>query len=561
MASALINPSSFPGTLSSLIIPAGTTITAQTHPFAAHVWGNTNLVTSCGSVVPINLPGLQAGAQELVGEWANIKGPGKFEGNFFRPPFLDNLSRRTNTHFDKVQCYWAITSLMIYLSGLGFDMTKVMGKLKPIIANVNTVADINAWFNPTVGDLTFGEALRSLFGRWALASDNDIVRHEMGHAILFCINAALTEWYAGDGGAIHEGFGDAVAALFTNDPEVSEDFPANTGREYGTKMGLRTVANDLKIGDVDREVHDLGQVYGGFWWGVRTALQPILGGYGRTAADIVMAFAVEHGIHYATNRPGPKDFIDAVIVGAKTYLEGTGKYQGDLEKMKTIITQEGAKRGMLADDIPQKGNRREISNDLLKLLLSSEPFTFPLIPALSAKGTFSGRDFHQQYLVLDLPGGREFVRMLGSGIIVFTDANGEQRSYSDSDVRHDVKVDTEIRVRRETAQIIAIRKALSELKKATRTIEELDRKTVSSEEEEQAKAKELDRATIDKKIAELTYEEAKAAKDAGVQSELVLLPNNTALSEPLYHRVQFGPSKFYVNAKTGHVEVRRMPMW
>ncbi len=195
------------------------------------------------------------------------KGAHAVKRKFHADPFHGRASENDEGHlqnlvttdgFDQVQAYYAFSSLMTYMGTLGYDMAKI-ANVFPILINVNAVDDVNAWYNPSAVDLTFGTGRRSSVGEWHLASDHEIVEHEGGHLAFDRIIPALSQWYSGDGGAIHEGFGDGIAALKRNDPELSEDFPPNIGRAYGTMLGLRTVAHSLKYNDVSSEVHDKGR--------------------------------------------------------------------------------------------------------------------------------------------------------------------------------------------------------------------------------------------------------------------------------------------------------------
>lgn len=518
------------------------------------MWTGENLVSSFGRPRIVSLPGLPAAARELHGEWARIVGQTKLDGNFLRPPFGDPTSLITNDGFDQVQTYWALTGLALYLQNLGFNMTAILGGRKPIVANVNSVKDLNAWFDPSTGELTFGTAS----DKWHLASDHDITQHEGGHLIFDCIIPSLTSWHAGDGGAIHEGFGDCTAALFRNDPHLSEDFPPAMGWEYGTDKGLRDVTNALRYGDTTDEVHDRGQVYGAYWWSVRLALQNFLGGDPRTAASLVHAIMMEHGSHYSTNKPGPKDFLNAAIAGALTYLGANTQYRLDPENVRKIMTDEAGRRGMLDAAIPQFGTTQPLSIDLARTLLAmTSPVAF--MPVTVTRGTFGGRNFLQQIILAN----GKYVTLLGSGLIVFTNRDGEPHSFSASDVRRDIRFDPTINFSPQVAFGYANQAAQEELRASEREIEELSGPAAAAPADEHGRNTEIDNAQMRRRLAEIAVQAAARTTDPVRIATLVLMPEGYTdhPQEDLYWRFRFGPSEFFVNARSGQVAIKRMPMW
>ena len=527
-------------------------------PFAAYVWDKENAVTSFGHVRQVSLQGLSPGAKSLDGEWVNVNGQTRLRGNFLRAPYADKTTRLTSDPFDQVQCYYSLTSLILYLKdNLGFDMAKIISSIKPISAHVNAARDVNAWFDPRTGHLTFGTGDESRFGAWHLAEDADIVRHECGHAILHCMNPELSSWYAGDGGAIHEGFADAIASFYENNSVISEDFPPNTGEEYGTDRGLRDVDNEFKYSEMDSEVHSLGQVYSGFWWGVRKALEPILGD-GREAADLAMSILMSHGTHYATNRPGPKDFLDAALAGARLYLEGSGR-DLDYKKVARVMTDEAKRRGFMDEAVKMRGKRQRFSAELGRLLTET-PAPFAFVRENSIENPSGMRDYFQQFLVLKK---RHFVRMLGSGLIVFKDGSGVTRSFSASDIRRSVDVDPTINFGRPNALKNIRFAAKSNLDESERKLEDLDRQGLWSGGEKERKEK-ITRAEALRRLDEIAYEEA-VGHDDHRTAHLVLMPEgfdgSTSGRQDLFWALRFGLTNFYVNAKSGTVAVKKIAMW
>jgi len=113
----------------------------------------------------------------------------------------------------------------------------------------------------------------------------DIVAHEAGHAYL---DALKPGWwgYQGQTGALHESFGDLTAILLmlsqldvcdtiiaeTKGDLHSESFFNNLADEFGVALGyprgLRNADNELKLSEVDDEVHELSQVFTGAFYDI-----------------------------------------------------------------------------------------------------------------------------------------------------------------------------------------------------------------------------------------------------------------------------------------------------
>jgi len=521
-------------------------------PFAARIWTEENRIASLGQSRIVSLPGLSKGARELHGKWAKVSGLEKFDGVFLRDVYADESSTLTTDHHDQIQAYWAITSLLTHLESLGFDMARILGDWKPVVADVNENDRFNANFYKLERRLVFGTGERSKSGAWHLAEDHDIVRHELGHLIFHCIIPTFVRGSSGDSYIIHESIGDGMAAFIRNDPEISESYLAGIGSEYGPDMGLRNLDNEFKYDENGRgDVHLLSRFLGGFWWSVRKALEPMMGD-ARAAADLTLAILTEHGAHYATNKPGQKDLLDAAIVGARTYLEGSGKFDVGSKQVASIMRAEAKKRGMTGRGIKMRGKRLRASSKLTDVFLQlSDHNTF--VRRASTRGTFGGRDFLQQYYVLD---NRELATMLGSGLILFLDQSGNVHSYSASDVRFDIKVDKTIRVGRRSAVKRIRTEAEKQLGESELRLRNPGCMKLHSEDDERLQMIDIARAEIRRQAAELALGEVKERGDPDI-GERVIMPEGfggkSTGREHLYWKYEFGPATFYVDAKTGEV--------
>jgi len=503
---------------------------------------------------------LPQGSQELSSDMVHVlypKGLKGMNGNFDRNPFVSENKPVTTKPFDAVQVYYTIADQIHYLQKLGFDMKKILADRLPVVAKPDSVDALNAWFDPRAKDLTFGNGKGSKFDVWHLASDHDIVRHELGHFILDAIFHGLIAAYSGDGGAIHEGYGDANDILRVNDPQVSEDFPFYIGRSYGPNKGLRIYDNakPFKYSERSSEVHDRGQVYAGFWWAVRVALKDVLGLDARSAADLALGFLTNHGAHYTTSRPSPVDFIDAAIAGAYAYLKGSDRFKGvNPDKVKAEMVKAATIRELLKPgQNPVSPHRNtDLSGYYHMLGNTVDPFAFVI--SKKTTGTVGGGMMHmQQYLSLN-GGYKHLVRMLGSGLIVFLGEDENPVAYSAKDVRTDVQLNPDITVKRGKALKLAKKEVKAQLDKSEQNLDNSSK----------AHNGMVDWHQIRRYADNLAYQTAKKVNDPE-SLELIVPPDGHGTSgadkHDLWWRADFGFTTVYVNARTGKTVVDKMPMW
>lgn len=113
------------------------------------------------------------------------------------------------------------------------------------------------------------------------AQSGDIVSHEAGHSILDVFRPDYFEEGSVETGGLHEGFGDLTALFVTASqkklcdrvmretggdlhkksflPSMAEEF----GAALGDKSGLRHLDKDVRIDQVEAEVHDISRVFSG----------------------------------------------------------------------------------------------------------------------------------------------------------------------------------------------------------------------------------------------------------------------------------------------------------
>ena len=123
----------------------------------------------------------------------------------------------------------------------------------PITANVNHSKHCNAyWDGETINFFTAGEYDGKTCANTGMIAD--VVYHEWGHG--------LDDNTGGiEDGALSEGFGDALAALFTDDAKVGIDFMPLTHKSVRDLETFKKFPEDV----VD-EVHADGLIFGGAMW-------------------------------------------------------------------------------------------------------------------------------------------------------------------------------------------------------------------------------------------------------------------------------------------------------
>jgi hypothetical protein len=561
--------------------------------YDAIIWRDENRVSSDSEYIGSKLVGLPSNARELSGKWAKVdggkKGEHKLRGDFTHNPFDNPESTVTNVRFDQVQLYSSLTSLALYLQNAGLDVETIItgSKNGRIVAHANKVDDLNAWYSPQTQEQTYGTG----DGKWHIASDNDVTRHESGHFVLDQLAPGLVGWYSKDGGAIHEGFADSMSALIQDDPEVSEDFPPAIGKPASKTSGLRTVANDLTMTDVSSEVHDRGQVYGGFIWSIKEWMGKefektlkISGGgidprtarneASKQAAQQTMRLMVNHGSALATGSPEAVDFVRAMLVGAEALYkadQGIGVYDPSthisksvkLTAIKQAIISEAIKRKMIkgADDLNKKGARIKrsplnLSGIIAKQTKKDSRIHFARKPLHTSKGIGVTREFYQQFT--ETPGGL-IAEVVGSGFFVYRNASGAITGYSDRDVTKPRLSSPGIMqlmtpTRGPDVALAAVKKrAKAEYSKALQRLKLT--KGGMPLRPNMTKLQDLKKAQIRHRIAAEAAQKISTLKTK--DAKLIVLPRH----KDVHYEFKMGLSLYYVNARTGKVTIKDDVMW
>jgi len=185
---------------------------------------------------------------------------------------------RADDGFEQVMAYYSITSAEEYIHRLGFR--DVNNEPQDFITTGFT--DDNSYYDGSVDAITFGT------GGVDDAEDNEVIWHELGHAIQ---DDQVPGFGASDeAGAIGEGFGDywAVTMSQATSPDTATtpwacvmDWDATSYTSDEPHCLRRTDGPKIYPDDLDGEVHDDGEIWSHALWDVNRTL-------GRRAANRVI---------------------------------------------------------------------------------------------------------------------------------------------------------------------------------------------------------------------------------------------------------------------------------
>lgn len=519
---------------------------------AISVWARENLVSSNGEIISAELLDfLKEDYKTIRGKYFEVDGSlleSVFQCGVFQP------GRKVTTDcFDKGVLYNALSSFQNYAFGLGYNIPQILqsgNKGKPLVvrAHANAVSDLNAWYNPQGKDLTFGTYGDMAKGqdRWHLASDSDVSTHEFGHLLLDHINPMLVKSWTGEGRAIHEGFSDALAALYFNDPEMSEDFAVAMGRQPSPTDGLRNVDNNDVIDDKHTEEHDRGKVYGGFFWSIKKALTDPNGPFKlpeRVASDLTLRILLEHGSHYQTSKPKTEDFVQAVYLAIES-LKRSDTLPVDAAQLQMVVQMEAARRKLIKQpaDIFNRDGIFYTMKEAGRYAGTGSRFEL-----IQGQENLDGRQeiYQQQYMTsrgepLDVIGGALFLQKDQLGLDMFVSVK-DVRPLNKGDIDETIKIsaseaidaifpDVHDRFYRSRAEMMAIS---SGKYGRTKTIDDFADAQFENRVAEEA----MKRLSV------------KSFASSNENVRLVIIPN----SNDLHYEVKVGMGTYYVNAKTKSV--------
>jgi len=234
---------------------------------------NANTPELAAAYRKVTLTKLDNGKTTLQGAYANNLSEGAVTSS--RRVFVYD---RSQDGFEQVMAYYSITSAEEYIHRLGF--TDVNNEPQDFITTGFT--DDNSYYDGSVDAITFGT------GGVDDAEDNEVIWHELGHAIQDDQVPGFGE--SEEAGAIGEGFGDywAVTMSQATSPDTAitpwacvMDWDSTSYTSDTPHCLRRTDGPKVYPGDLDGEVHDDGEIWSHALWDVNGAL-------GRRAANRVI---------------------------------------------------------------------------------------------------------------------------------------------------------------------------------------------------------------------------------------------------------------------------------
>jgi len=227
----------------------------------------------------------------------------------------------SDRRFDEVQAYAHTQAQLDWFLGLGFQWygpqpVQIKLHVKPAGLSNNALfipGNVDSGTLPSINiDDGDGITLQNL------ATDADVVSHELGHHIVF----KTLHSTAGESLVLHEGMADFFAFARTGDPCLGESIcPAGSGACIVPGQCLRTAENALVYNDQDWQTwekrygklgHLHGQIVSGLLWDLRKD--------GLMTPDDVTHLAVKT-ISYFKEDSGLRDFLLAVLTADKDLFQ------------------------------------------------------------------------------------------------------------------------------------------------------------------------------------------------------------------------------------------------
>ncbi|MBT3784680.1 hypothetical protein HOF92_06860, partial [bacterium] len=240
------------------------------------------------------------------------------------------LFRPESTHYHEVMVYFHITEMRDYLKSIGVSLNT-----KPTTATVHYNDDDNSFYSPARKELFFGD------GGVPDSADADIILHEFGHAIVDQLSGLEGGW-GSQGSAMHEGYGDYVAASFFGSPDIGEwDSSA-----YSEDGFLRTLKNQKKFPeDLTHQGHEDGEIWGGVLWDLYKELDKEISDH-----------LVYHSLRFLPQDANFRDGLVAILSADETLYKG---------KYRKVALKVFENRGITIEDTEEEEEvQQERFNDL-----------------------------------------------------------------------------------------------------------------------------------------------------------------------------------------------------
>ncbi len=201
----------------------------------------------------------------------DLDGSGFLDGPYVSTTLTENRANeptlmfnylRDDPRFEEVMVYYHVDAVGRYLKGLGFDFVDNW----QVPVNVHVGMTRAGFYDNSDGSIGFGDAGVDV------AEDAEVIVHEYGHAIL---DRQVPNINKGEGGAIHEGFSDFIAASFFS--AVSDGFSDSIVFEWAgsddPEVSTRPVNGNKRYPeDIVGQPHADGQIWSAALWEIFEAI-------------------------------------------------------------------------------------------------------------------------------------------------------------------------------------------------------------------------------------------------------------------------------------------------
>lgn len=244
----------------------------------------------------VSLPNL-SGSGLLAGSWVEVFNTDAPRAN--EPTLVyDYAPTILNGHFQEVNVYYHINYWQDYMQSLGI----LNARARVTNCYAHQGEDDNSDYSPSQDRIRYGD------GGVDDSDDGEIVVHEYGHAIHNDIVPGFV--YAGESGAISEGFGDYLGAALGNNALVGEW--DGTSYNPGPPPFLRrTDTTKHYPEDIVGQVHSDGEIISAAWWDLRNLVGGAIGDQ-----------LVIEGMFYTGTTATFQDYADGVVAADQALFGG-----------------------------------------------------------------------------------------------------------------------------------------------------------------------------------------------------------------------------------------------
>ncbi len=251
-----------------------------------------------GVTDPVTLTNLD-GSGLLVGPWVEVFNSAAPRAD---EPTLTYVYTPTivEGHFQEVNVYFHINEFQEYFQNV-LGIPNARNRVTDCYAHQGS--DDNSDYSPSQDRIRYGD------GGVDDSDDGEIVLHEYGHAVHNDIIPGFV--YAGESGAISEGFGDYFGATYGNNALVGE-WDATSYNPGPPPFLRRTDTTKHYPEDIVNQVHSDGEIISAAWWDFRNLVG------GQVADQIII-----EGMFYTGINATFQDYADGMVAADQALYGGS----------------------------------------------------------------------------------------------------------------------------------------------------------------------------------------------------------------------------------------------